>query len=197
MKKNKKILKNKIIKKIFIFCILILAIIILLILINNINENDIEEKLKYINGTEWNDEIYPEGMPTLFRLYEGKLTSQNIGKSIFYAITEVFPKYNRELKEATNDQIKKYYEKNKSEIFKSIGSVSETEFILLVNEIKSLAIDKYELESFYIDIDSIIIKNGYLKSNLYIKYKNSEEIYVKIQVLNDFKTDTSSVKYYK
>lgn len=197
MKKNKKIFKNKIIKKISILCVLILIIMLLIILINNIQENKVTEKLNYINGTEWNDEIYPEGMPIVFKLYDGKLTAQNIGKSIYHVVTEIFPKYNMELKGFTNDQIKKYYEKNKNEIFKSIGNISEIEFISIINEISTLTKEKYEIEAFYFDINSIVIRKGYLIADLHIKYKGCEEFFVEIQVLNDFKADSSSVKYYK
>ena len=136
-------------------------------------------------------------MPKLFRYYSGELKSKNIGKSIYYMANEVIPRYYTQLKQLSDEEIEKYYKKNKKTIYLDTGKIEVNNFILLINEIKKINNQSLELEEYYIDKDSIVAQNNSTKADLYIKYKNNDAIAIKIQVLNKFKDDVSSVKYYK
>lgn len=196
-------MKKKKYKKIIMIYIGILLFIILFLigilsLVNNTSiEKKVENKLTYINGNEWNNETYPEGMPKFFRYYSGGLTAKNIGKSIYYISTEAIPRYNLELKEFSDEEIKDYYDKNKSAIFLELGDISKDKFVSFINEIKKIELENFEIEKFYIDSDSIVKENNSTKANLCIKYKGANEILIKIRALNSFKQECSSIKYYR
>lgn len=190
---------KKQIRKIITVLLIISVILIMIVLVMNFisQESKSRKKLSYINGEEWNNELYPEGMPKLFRYYSGELKSQNIGKSIDYLINDVIPKYHTQLKELSNEEIEKYYKKHKKTIYLDIGEIEVNKFVLLIKQIKGINNQSLEIEEYYIDKDSIVMQNNSTEADLYIKYKNSDGFFVKMQVLNKFKDDVSSVKYYK
>lgn len=196
MKNSKyKLKKIKFIIKFSIILLIFTGVIILII--NNNNKNNLEDKLKYINSNEWNNERYPENMPILLEAYKGDLKAQNIGKSLYYVANEYFPKINLELQGSNEKDIRKYYNNNSKEISMMLGSINEDEFVLLVNEILKIKTSGAKFEKYYLDIESIVSKKDITNGDLYIKYENSDEIRIKISVINYFKDQVSSVKYYK
>ena len=102
-----KIKKSKIILLIIIVIILILVLGMILLILNAqpTTAELASEKLAYINDSnQWNDDtVYPDYSAAFGRAYEGNLTIMDIGKSMYYVATEVFPKYYEDLKDAAND----------------------------------------------------------------------------------------------
>lgn len=197
---NKKIKVD--IKKIEkILLILLVIIFILGIVIIYISKNDktvlSKEKLDYIYSEEWNDEIFPEGMPKFFREYDGNLTAQNIGKSISHVTNEIIPQYNKLLKDKNEEQIKEYFNLNQDVIALDLGINEENEFIQFINEISKIDLSNFELEKYYIDEETIYSNSTYATGDLYITYKECEEISLKIKVDRDKHANISSIKYYK
>lgn len=189
---------NRKIKNIIIVFILFLIILILLLIFlqNQKNKMDkIEEKLAYINSDEWNDETYPNGMPKLFRTYKGKLTAQNMGKSIYYFTTEVIPSYYSKLKEGTNDEISSYYQSNSGIIEIDTGINNKQDFQQLILSIQKLQANELILDSFKIDKDNIKSSGNYTDAILYITYEESDEIGFNVRIYNNLKENSSSLVY--
>lgn len=195
MKKRK---KNK--KIVLTIIGLILLILFLILIIKYIYLTDdlliSKEKLKYINSEEWNNETYPKGMPAFIRAYKGNQSTHNIGKSIYYIVTELIPKYNEKMKELSIEERKEFFEKERELVLINFGIKAERDFMNLVDEILKLDSQNFELESFYINENSIKTIDSATKAVLHIKYKNCKEIKINIKALNTVQIDSSSVIYY-
>lgn len=197
---NKKIkIDTKKIEKILVALFIIILILVIAIMYFDYTDSTkaSRKKLEYINSDEWNDEIFPEGMPKFIRNYNGNLTAQNIGKSIYYIVTEAIPEYNIQLRDKNEEQIKEYFNSNKENIALDLGITEENDFIMFMREIKKVRIDTFEIDSFSIDSETIISKSTYTTGDLYIKYKDCNEICFKIRVQKDKQQNISAVKYYK
>lgn len=195
MKEKDRVKKSFI--KILIFLMFLLVIFISVALYFYINQNDSPQKqIEYINGSEWNGELYPDGMPNLYRNYSGSLTCQNIGKSFYYVTNTVIPKYVKECKNYSKSDIEKYFEENKEDIALDIGIRKSEEFCNLINKInESIKKDEIEFEKFYIDAESVEKKSGKTKANLCIKYKECDELILNIKINSSKVSNVSSVKY--
>lgn len=184
-------------------CLLLLMILVVILIIaiiyiyKNDSNNEEISKLRYIYNQEWNDEVFPKGMPEFIRNYEGELTAQNIGKSIYYVITDSIPMYNKTLSDKSDEQLKEYFQNNKVGISVDFGIENELDFIRLIKEIEKIYSEEFELEKFYIDESSIIPTLTNTTADLYIKYKDCEEVKLKIKVSSDKNNNMSSIKYYK
>lgn len=188
-------------KRLTLLCILMIcALILIMLLIKVITLKDevtiSQAKLDYINSDEWNNETYPDKMPAFFRTYEGKQTAKNIGKSMYHVVSELIPKYNKELKGMSKSEIKEYFEDNTKLIALDFGIEYESEFGNLMDSVLNLKSDKLELESYYIDIGSIKQSDMSTSAVLHIKYKGCDEISINFRVLNTVQANISSVQYY-
>ena len=155
-----------------------------------------KEKLAYINGTKWKNEIYPKGMPAFIRSYSGKQTAHNLGKNVYYVATELIPKYNKNLKDYSEKELKEYFDDNRELILINFGIKTERDFMNLMKEISKIDSNTFDLQNFYIDEDTIKKEENHTKAILYIKYEGSNEISINIKALNDIKIEESSVQYY-
>ncbi len=186
------------VKKVMIFLVIFLIILIVFLIflqIENNKKSKVEEKLEYINSDEWNDEVYPRGMPQLFRMYKGKLTAQTMGKSIYYFTTEFVPEYYKQLKDATKDKISSYYNANSEIIAKNTGIENEQDFQNLVVSIQCLSSDTLTLDSFRIDKENIKVSNQCTETILYITYKENTEIGFNVRINNRMERNESSLLY--
>lgn len=188
-------------KRLIILCTLMICVLILVMLLIRVVtlKDDVtisKAKLEYINGNEWNNETYPEKMAAFFRAYEGKQTAQNIGKSMYHVVTELIPKYNKELKGMSKSKIKEYFRDNEKLVSLDFGIEYESEFENLMDSVLELKSDNLELESYYIDIASIKQSDMSTSAVLYIKYKDNNEISINFRVLNTVQANISSVQYY-
>ena len=188
---------NKKIKKIIILLIILLLISILSILVYYvINSEKIEakEQLEYINdSSEWDTTIlYPEGAPVLKRSYEGELTIKDIGKSMYNFALKIIPKYYNQFKNSTNEEIEKYFNDKKDIILIETGIISYSDFESLIMDIKALEGDAIEFESFKLDTNSIGEKASSVDVDMYIKYKNNQNIKINADISNEFRDNTRS-----
>ena len=195
---NKKINKKKIIIISIILFILLLTVLILFFKLSEKKDelNISKEKLVYINSAEWNNETYPKGMPAFVRAYSGKQTAQNLGKNVHYVVTELIPKYYKNLKDYSDKELKEYFEENRELILVNFGIKTERDFMNLMHEIFKVESSSFKLQNFYIDEDSIRKNEKNTKAVLYVKYEGSNEISINIKALNDVKVEESSVQYY-
>ena len=182
---------------ILVLIIFILGIILLILSATSTSEKLASEKLAYINdGTQWEDEtIYPDYAAAFGRAYQGDLKIMNIGKSMYYVVTEVLPTYYNELKDATDEEIDKYYDKESEAISINLDIKNKTKFVNLVKELQNLSGDTITLESYRIDLDTITNGANYTKAVLYIKYQGNDEIPINITVNNTISSKYSTIEY--
>ncbi len=190
MKKKKNIL-------IVIMIILLIILMIVIVTLNKLktkNDRTSEENLEYINSDELEEgTISPDMIHVVIALYEGELNPKAISKATYYFINDLVPEY---LKKCKNEEVtRKYFEKNKDNIYLDIGINKEDEFVNLINEIKKLS-GKLEFESSRFDKDSINVKSNHLETVLYIKYKDNEEIAIRMKLLNRVYENKTSIKFY-
>lgn len=196
-------MKNKSDKKlkigIIIGLVLLFSVILLVVLLKTYNSSNVknsEQQLKYIMSSEWNDELFPKGMPAFIRSYSGELNSKNIGKSIDYIVKTVIPQYKNDLYGKDEKEITKYYNKNQKSIMIDTGIDNIDDFKKFINEIVIKTQDKkLEFESFYIDENSIEEGTNNTTANLYIEYVGCAEVEVKIEASNSIENNMTSVKY--
>lgn len=196
--KTMKLKKKTIAISIISLSILVLILIILLIIsiFNNSNVINAKNRLDYIYSDEWNDEKFPDGMPKFYRSYEGKLTAENIGKSIYYVVNELIPNYNNTFNGKSDNEITQFYNENKEEIALLLGINDINDFKDFINKILEInSSEQTELEEFFIDGESIKSIASYSTADLHIKYKENEEIIVKIKVLRNKSNEISSIQY--
>lgn len=194
-----KIKKSKIILLIIIVIILILVLGMILLILNAqpTTAELASEKLAYINDSnQWNDDtVYPDYSAAFGRAYEGNLTIMDIGKSMYYVATEVFPKYYEDLKDASREEIEKYYEKESESIYINLAIKNKSKFVNLIKELQKLSGDTISWESYRIDLNSIDTGANYTKAVLYITYQGNDEISVNITANNNVSKDCSTVEY--
>ena len=195
-------LKTKKSKIIFLILILLLIIfilgmILLILSVRPTTEELASEKLAYINdSTQWEDEtIYPDHAAAFGRAYRGNLEIMSIGKSMYYVATEVLPTYYTELKDATDEEIDEYYDKESESIGIDLAIKNRTKFVNLVKELQKLSGDTLTLESYRIDLDTIITGANYTRAVLYIKYQGNDEIPINITANNVISSKYSTVEY--
>lgn len=189
--------KKKIAILIFILVIVMIALIILLKVFEANDDLAIsKEKLAYINSEEWNDELFPKGMPAFLRSYSGEQTSYNIGKNIYYVADELIPKYNKNLKDLSEQELKEYFEENRELIEINFGVRTERDFMTLMKKILKINSTSFQLQNFYIDESSVMKSDSNTKATLYIKYDGADEIKIDIKVYNQLQETVSSIMYY-
>lgn len=191
---------NKKIKKMIILITTILIISILVIIVYctlNYEKLKAKRQLNYINNSsKWDATIvYPEGAPVLKRTYEGEMTIKDIGKSIHYFTLEVIPKYYENLKNATDEEIKLYFEENKDIILMEIGSDDFKTFKGIIDLLKTLKGEELEFLSYRLDKETVRKNNSSTTANLYITYKENDELGFKIEVKDSLERNKSSVEY--
>lgn len=189
--------KRKIIRLIILLLIILIILLTIFLYIKVKNRpTEIEQKFQYINSDEWNGELYPEGMPKLFRSYSGNLTCQNIGKSFNYVVNDVIPNYSKMLKDHDETYIKTYFDENKEDIAMDVGIKNSEDFYNFIEKIKeSIKIDDVEFESFYIDTDSIKQQSNITKTKLCIKYKNCDQLDINIKISGNKNQKSSAIEY--
>lgn len=192
-----KINKKKFVGSTIIVLFILTLLVIMLLYFYCKDEKYVAKKqLEYINSDKWNGELYPEGMPNLFRNYSGALTCQNIGKSFYYVTNTVIPNYAIELKQLNDLELEEYFNQNKNTIALDVGIRKKEEFLKFINKIKEIVkTDQIEFEEFYIDDSTVKKQSGVTKANLCIKYKNCEELVVNIRINNNKISNISAVRY--
>lgn len=194
--KKKKMIIRRIIK-ISLIVLIILLVITTFYYIKNKDKIITLDNLTYINNdTEWESgTVFPEGISALGRAYTGEMTVKDITKSMLYFSNSVIPRYYINLKNASDDEIRKYYEKNKELIYIDIGINELEDFIEIIKVIQKFKTENLNLESYRIDIDTIRTQNANVFSTLYLKYEGNDEINFTTKVEYYKKEDHSTVIY--
>lgn len=192
---------EKKIKKMLILLGILLCILVLGWICYYIKNQDViqaKKNLEYINDSkQWNREEvrYPERASSIKNVYEGELTIKDIGKSMYYFVTEVIPKYYNELKGADKNAILEYYAKNSEIIAIDTGIDNEEDFGSLIQVIQKLNSESLTLDAFTVDKDNTKAKSSYTETILYITYEDNKEIGFRVKIYNQIKKDASTLIY--
>lgn len=188
--------KNR--KKIIILIILILIVSFLgaiIVYVRGNNLRNADENLKYINSSNLdkidNGTVSPKGIDIISIRYKGELSPISISKSTYYFSHTLVPKYVKKCK--NDDETKKYFEEHKEDILKEIAIDDEEKFIKLLKELRKLKNENFVYEE--AKFRNIENDGKKLKADLYIKYKNNEEICVKTIISSKLYSSKSSIKY--
>lgn len=182
--------------KILILIFIILCFVLGVVSFSNKGKNDLLEQLEYINDdNQWNDEEYPYMSYMLFIEYAGNLSAENMVKSMSHVANYVIPKYYKELKNASEAKILKYYNKNYDAIQVDIGINESEDFKDLILSIQSLETDELIFSSYRVNKDEIKTRTGYTETTFYITYEENEEIGFNVKIYNKVKQNSSSLVY--
>lgn len=184
----------KIIKRIFIiFIFLILILVNIIWSINISNSKSGEEYLKFIQSNESIDDSQsPKYIGHIMNKYEGGVTRTYMSKACYLFTTVFLPQYHKDCKDGNN--IEKYYKKYAGEIFILTGIESQEQFEDLINKTKDLK-DDLELEEYKFDFKNVKIEEEYVSVKLFIKYKECDEIFVNVKIINKVFKDVTSVRF--
>ena len=186
-----------------ILVVVILVLVIILIMKLSQSEKNKAEILEYIydENTVKQSDSYPNNLYQIKDKYYGKLTIDIVGKSMYYVSTEVFPEYYQKLKNASEKNIRKFFEKNKSDILMDVGIDNSDSFFNLISymqenfNVRKLNFDKFRIDNTYaVAGDSEDDWIG-TYTQLYITYEDCEEISFYISISNDKKMNQSPLIY--
>lgn len=185
----------KINKKILLLIIIIVVVVLIaLIMLLDTTKSHINN-LEYINSDEMNEGTFsPEKIHVLLQIYKGDLNPKAISKSTYYFTQSLVPEYYKKCK--TEFSAKRYYFNNKKNIFIDTGINSEEDFLKLNSEIQKLS-GELIFESSRFGIDEMKKKSDGVETYLYIKYKNNDEIKIKVIIYNTVLEDCSTVIFGK
>lgn len=188
-----------------LLCVLIIVILslsIFAIIMKNKNQN----KTKTENQNQFNQEviipidediIIPGNSYLFFGKYlHGKVTSKTVYNTINYFAKTVIPQYNKDLKNASDAEISKYYDDNKGEIIKLLDIDNKSDFVKLVKDIIFLNLDEFELEAVNFVEDSFVVNNDSTEAKLIITYKNDRKFETKIKVYKEIQKFNRNIVFY-
>lgn len=174
---------RKNIKKIIIFLIIALIIIIAIIGILRLIYRNKEREAIYVRP----ETISPMFSEKLFKRYIGKVPEdeilRNITDFIYYIIDN-----KQELEKLNEEQLTKKYNQDEK-YFKTIGFSSLDDFLKIVSIIQK--IDNEELKFSYasFEIDTIENLTNKLFVNLSLKFVDTKEILLKLEIEKDVQED--------
>lgn len=182
-------------KKIISFCIVILVAIIIIATYSTIiqrnQKKEVERFMNYINSDEIGSEIKtPKYMHVVLATYKGKVEDLSILKSIMYFTNNIIPEIQQKCNNKLESRI--YYKRHSLQISKQIGVNNIDDFYQIVYKCNMLT-ESDEIEYIKFDIDSIEKDKEGLRADLYLKYKQSEEVRFNIKILNNTYADQTSV----
>lgn len=191
-KDNKKIRSILLIVFAFLTAILFLIIFMYYNLSQNSNDKDYENVVKKVNEQyKEQGKIVPENYNFLIRLYEGDVQSDEIYSKIYNLVYKVIPDIKNNLENLSNEEIKKYYEKNKEEIISVMGIDDFENYLLLVQKVCKL--ENIEYNNCEFDVKNYVYNENedYSKVNLKIKFSSS--ISVELNIKNKVEENKESI----
>lgn len=178
-------------KIIYIIVLVVLALIALILL--NINNIKSSLNLNYIHSDKIKEGTFsPDKIHILLAYYKGEEKGTSITKSLYYFITNRVPEYHKKCKD--DKQAKSYYRMNKKSIYRDVGIKDEEKFVNLVSLFYNLP-DNLEYESSRFELGEMSKNSNGVSANFYIKYKNSEEIKLKVSIYEKESSKSSPVKF--
>lgn len=100
------------------------------------------------------------------------------------------------LKNCSDNNTEKYFNKNKDSIYLDTGITNKDDFDKLIKEISKLS-GKLELEYAIFDRETIKVNKTNLEVVLKIKYKDQDEISLNVRIKNKQRDNVPSIEYYK
>lgn len=181
-------LKNIVI--ILSFLVIILINVILLTL-NISNRNTSQQILHYITSSEVIEGTKsPKFIGQILSKYSGNVESIYITKACYIFANEILPEYRKKCN--TEKNIASYYSKHSGDIFILTGIKNREDFVRLIDEVTNLN-ENLIFESYRFDFKNVTIREDYIVTRLYIKYKDCNEIVVNVKIYNKNYTDRSSI----
>lgn len=182
----------KINKKIVAIFIIVLSIILLVLLC-------ILSQLKQNTKTRIDDTLIPNGLQNKYPMntiavsqqYKGNLQMKDISTAVSEFMTGTIPFLKEHTVNMQEKEITEYYSNNSTNIKKKLGNLTELEFLNLIKEIQKLSNEKLEYESSEYLKESIVVDGGDLDVKLQIKYKDENEILIKVHI----PTSSYSIKF--
>ena len=182
MKENKKI--------IIIFMIVLVIILLILTCLLGL----LKQKTKIINETTIPNGLqnkYPANTIAISQQYKGNLQMKDISTKVSEFMTGTIPFLKQHTVNMEEKEVIEYYNNNVANIKRKLGNLTETDFVNLIKEIQKLSEEKLEYESSKYLKDSIVVNGGELDVKLQIKYKNENDISIKVHI----PTSSYSIKF--
>lgn len=192
MKKNK---SKKMVKiKLFIIILLVLFFIVggFIWKING----KYRELKKINNPNKMSDEVItPNGILLFFYEYNMSLEPRIIYKSLYNVAYKVLPQYYDKLKGENENQLRKYFIKNKESILCDLGTNEEDDFVELIKKLITLNGEKLVMKEYSIDTNSI--KHTSQKSTMLLNiiYESNDPILLNLTVMNSTSNSRSPIIY--
>lgn len=193
---------NKIIRRciyVIIIIILILSIALIVIKSNQKNNNTQTEEPKQEEVIETLDEdsIIPQNSYLFFGKYvKGEVEAKEIYDTINVFTKSIMPKYYNNLKDASKEDIYKYYEINSTYIAKYMQIHSKEEFEQFVKQLQKLKTSKLELQSLEFVEGEISYTNLSTSAKIKVKYKDNDEIEINVKVFKKIQEQNRNVVFY-
>lgn len=120
--------------------------------------------------------VLPSGLYMLMSEYKGSLTTEIISKQYNHYATVLIPKYYKNCKDLSSDELNSFFNKNSKVIYIELGYDNVTDFEKFINVLKTLKGENLEFESYSLLIDSLQKTKDGKSMYLSIKYKDNSEV---------------------
>lgn len=197
--------KKQIIRLLFLLIIIILFCTIIVMIFgrpksnneqensnNNVNSNN-EEIIETLDE----DVIIPKKSYLFFGNYiKGEVESLEIYNTLYSFSSNIIPKFYDDLKDANEQQIYKYYERNSSIINKYMEIESKENFAKFINELQKLNADKLEIQTMEFVEDTFLKMGNSTDAKISLNYGNNNVLNVYIKVFKKKQKNNRNVVFY-
>lgn len=183
--------------KIIVLTTIIILIGVLICLLNY-EYISVKQKLDDINDiTDIANDIYiPEGILRVTSSYEGDVQSYKVVlKSLEHTAEVVIPKYVVALRGKTEEDLKKYYDKNEKIVKMETGIEEVEDFVEFAKALNSLQGDTFTIKDYYVDITSVTEKFNRVEALMTFEYREGQSIDLKIVLEKIIHKNVSPLKY--
>lgn len=197
--------KKQIIRLLFLLIIIILFCTIIVMIFgrpksnneqensnNNVNSNN-EEIIETLDE----DVIIPKKSYLFFGNYiKGEVESLEIYNTLYSFSSNIIPKFYDDLKDANEQQIYKYYERNSSIINKYMQIDNKESFAKFINKLQKLNADKLEIQTMEFVEDTFLKMGNSTDAKISLNYGNNNVIDVYIKVFKKKQKNNRNVVFY-
>ena len=138
----------------------------------------------------------PEGILMVTNEYSGDIESFKVVlKSLDDFVYNVVPRYVKETRNASDDNLKTFYEINKDVIAMECGLDTFEDYNKLVKELSKIKGDELKVKDYYIETTSIDVKYNRVEAILVIQCEGEENLEVRISLNSITKVEYSPIIY--
>lgn len=185
--------------KVVLLLIVVLSIFILISYLATIFLDSTSRKMDYIYDDEIYDWklIYPSHTYIISNNYEGELSLKTINKSInYFCSTYIVELLNRFNKSSTDESIKEYYNKNKTNIAIISGITQYEDFYKLVKSICNINSTELILKRIEIEPDSVDWEGIDFICDINLYYENNLELHIQLTIADErYSKKISPIKF--